>query len=63
MKEEDIIFSLIKKDCEESGSVLECKVLKMAQLLNINPDKYQKIRNKLVDRGKVVVDGSNFSLP
>lgn len=63
MKEEDVVFSLIKKACEDTGSVFERKVFRMALLLNIHPDKYNRIKDKLIERGRIVVDGPTFSIP
>jgi len=63
MKGEDVVFSLIRKGCEEEGSVFERRIFKMALLLNIHPDKYRKIKDKLVEKGKVVADRHSFSLP
>jgi len=62
MDEEEIIFNLIKMSCEKDGSVFEEKVFKMAQLLNIHPDKYEKIKNKLIESGKIAKNGSDLML-
>lgn len=62
LKEEDVIFNLIRVSCEKDGSVFEDKVFKMAQLLNISPDNYQKITTRLIETGKISRDESNFFL-
>ncbi len=62
LKEEEVIFNLIKMSCEENGSVIEDKVFKMAQLLNIHPDKYQKIKTRLIESGKISKNGQALSV-
>lgn len=60
MNEEEIIFNLIKKSCEEGGSALEEKVFRSAMLLNINSERYEKIKAKLIESGKISNDGTKF---
>ena len=62
IKEEEVIFSLIRQGCEENGSVIEDKVFKMAQLLNIQPEKYEKIKTRLLETGKINKDGDQIFL-
>lgn len=59
MNEEEVIFNLIKMGCEETQEpeVGEDKVLKMAQLLNINLEKYQKVKTRLLETGKIGKNG------
>jgi len=60
---EDVIFSLIKQEKEKNGMVHEPKIIKMATLLNIHPDTYQRIRERLIERGKLAKTGLKLSLP
>ncbi|MBL7169727.1 MAG: hypothetical protein ISS48_01795 [Candidatus Aenigmarchaeota archaeon] len=62
IKEEEIVLSLIKQECEESGSVVEDRILKMAQLLNINVENYEKVKTRLLETGKINKDGSELFL-
>jgi hypothetical protein len=64
MNDEDVIFSLIKMGCEEQdqGKVFEDKVLKMAQLLNINLERYQKVKTRLLETGKIGKNGDDLFL-
>ena len=63
MEAEDVIFSLIKQEKEKNGMVHEPKIIKMATLLNIHPDTYQRIRERLIERGKLAKTGLKLSLP
>ncbi|MDI6826486.1 MAG: hypothetical protein QMD36_04860 [Candidatus Aenigmarchaeota archaeon] len=63
MKIEDVIFNLIKKENETNGMVYEPKILKMATLLNIHPDKYEKIKERLIEAGKIEKNGLKLVLP
>lgn len=62
MKEEQVIYSLIKRDCELNGSTNESKIVKMATLLNIHPERYQKALDKLIESQKVEKHGRTFFL-
>ena len=64
MNDEDVIFNLIKMTCEEQGQneVFEDRVLKMAQLLNINLERYQKVKTRLLESGKIGKSGENLFL-
>ena len=63
VKVEDVVFNLIKKESERNGMVHEPRILKMATLLNIHPDKYERIRQKLIQRGKIEKEGMKLFLP
>jgi hypothetical protein len=63
IKAEDVVFNLIKKENERNGMVYEPRVMKMATLLNIHPDRYERIRNRLIDRGKIEKEGMKLFLP
>ena len=64
MKPEEVIFNLIKNENEKNGGmVYEPRIVKMVTLLNIHPDKYQRIREKLIERGKIAKNGLKLSLP
>jgi hypothetical protein len=62
MKEEQVIFSLIKRDCETNGSTNESKLVKMATLLNIHPDIYQKALERLIESRQIGKHGRCFFL-
>jgi len=64
VKPEEVIFNLIKNENEKNGGmVYEPRIVKMVTLLNIHPDKYQRIRERLIERGKIAKNGSKLSLP
>jgi len=64
VKPEEVIFNLIKNENEKNGGmVYEPRIVKMVTLLNIHPDKYQRIREKLIERGKIAKNGLKLSLP
>jgi len=62
INEEEVVLNLIKQGCEEEGSVIEDKVFKMAQILNIHPERYDKIKTKLLETGKINKDGNQIFL-
>jgi hypothetical protein len=62
MNEEKILLSLIRKDCEINGCIDENRLAKMAGLMNIHPDKYQKVIETLIERGQIDKRGRNFFL-
>lgn len=62
MKEEQVLLSLIKKDCEVNGSTDESRLAKMASLMNIHPEKYQKVVESLIESKKVEKNGNVFVL-
>ena len=57
MKIEEVIFSLIKKENEARGMVYEPKIMKMATLLNIHPDMYERVKERLIENGKIGKSG------
>ena len=63
MEAEEIIFNLIKKENERNGMVYEPRIVKMATLLNIHPDTYERIRQRLIESGKIAKQGLKLSLP
>ena len=63
MKAEEVVFNLIKQEKEKNGMVYEPRIIKMATLLNIHPDTYQRIRERLIERGKLAKTGLKLSLP
>ncbi len=63
MRAEEVVFNLIKQENDKNGMVYEPKIIKMATLLNIHPDTYERIRERLVERGKVAKAGLKLSLP
>jgi len=63
VKPEDVIFNLIKQENDRNGMVYEPRIVKLATLLNIHPDKYERIRQRLVERGKIAKQGLKLSLP
>jgi hypothetical protein len=63
VRAEEVIFSLIKHENETNGKVNESRIIKMATLLNIHPDSYERIREKLIERGKIAKAGLKLSLP
>ena len=62
MKTEDVIFSLIKKEKEVKGMIYEPKIMKMATLLNIHPDTYERIKERLIEDGKIGKSGLKLLL-
>ena len=62
INEEDVVLNLIKQGCEEEGCVIEEKVFKMAQILNIKSENYEKIKTRLLETGKINKDGENIFL-
>ena len=62
INEEDVVLNLIRQTCGENGSVIEDKVFKMAQILNIQPERYEKIKTKLLETGKINKDGNQIFL-
>ena len=62
MKVEDVVFSLIKKEKETKGIVYEPKILKMASLLNIHPDTYERIKERLIETRKIEKNGLKLLL-
>jgi hypothetical protein len=62
INEEEVILNLIKQTCKENGSVVEERVFRMAQILNIQADKYEKIKTKLLETGKINKDGTQIFL-
>ena len=63
MKAEEVVFNLIKHENERNGIVKESRIIKMATLLNIHPDSYVRIRQRLIERGKLAKTGLKLSLP
>ncbi len=63
MEAEEVVFSLIKQENKRNGKVHEPRIIKMATLLNIHPDKYERIRERLIERGKLAKTGLKLSLP
>ena len=62
MRAEDVIFNLIKKENETNGMVYEPKLVKMATLLNIHPDTLERIKERLIERGKIEKEGMKIFL-
>mgnify|MGYP000616132161 CR=1 FL=1 len=63
MKVEDVILNLIKMEKERNGGVAyEPRIIKMATLLNISPDRYERVRERLIERGKIGKDGIKLFL-
>lgn len=62
MKIEEVIFSLIKKEKETNGMIYEPKIMKMATLLNIHPDTYERIKERLIENGKIGKSGLKLLL-
>ena len=62
MKIEEVIFSLIKKEKETNGMIYEPKIMKMATLLNIHPDTYERIKERLIVDGKIGKSGLKLLL-
>jgi len=63
VKPEEVIFNLIKQENDRNGMVYEPRIVKLATLLNIHPDKYERIRQRLIERGKIEKEGHKLSLP
>ena len=63
MRAEEVVFNLIKQENNRNGNVHEPRIIKMATLLNIHPDKYERIREKLIERGMIAKNGLKLSLP
>jgi len=62
VKIEEVIFSLIKKEKETNGMIYEPRIMKMATLLNIHPDTYEKIKERLIEDGKIGKSGLKLHL-
>lgn len=63
MKPEDVIIKLIEKETERNGGyVYEPRIVKMATLLNISPDRYERIREKLIESKKLGKEGMKLFL-
>jgi hypothetical protein len=63
VRAEEVVFNLIKQENKRNGKVHERRIIKMATLLNIHPDTYQRIRERLIERGKIAKTGLKLSLP
>ena len=63
MRAEEVVFNLIKHENEKNGKVYEPRIIKMATLLNIHPDTYERIRERLIERGMIAKAGLKLSLP
>jgi len=63
IKVEEVVFNLIKQENEKNGMVYEPRIVKMATLLNIHPDRYERVRSRLIERGKIAKTGLKLSLP
>jgi hypothetical protein len=63
VRAEEVIFNLIKHENDKNGMVYEPRIIKMATLLNIHPDAYERIRERLIGRGKIAKAGLKLSLP
>jgi len=63
VRAEEVIFNLIKHENDKNGMVYEPRIIKMATLLNIHPDTYERIRERLIERGKIAKAGLKLSLP
>jgi hypothetical protein len=59
---EEIIFNLIKKENEKSGMVYEPRLVKMATLLNIHPDTFERVKERLIESGKIEKEGMKIFL-
>ena len=62
MKDEEIVFSLLKKDLEKKNKVGASRLFKMASLMNITTDKYQKALEHLIEDKKIAKSGYAFVL-
>ena len=62
MKIEEVIFSLIKQENDKNGMVYEPRIIKMATLLNIHPDMFEKVKERLIERGKIEKNGMKLLL-
>lgn len=62
MDPQDVILSLVKDNFEKYGNCHETRILKLASLLNINPERYQKIKEKLLQKGKLEIKGNDIIL-
>ncbi|MBU5690301.1 MAG: hypothetical protein QXM68_04100 [Candidatus Aenigmatarchaeota archaeon] len=62
MNDEQILLSLIKKDCEINGFTDELRLAKIASLMNIHPERYQKTLEYLIETKKIGKKGKNFFL-
>ncbi|MEM5801355.1 MAG: hypothetical protein QW350_03730 [Candidatus Aenigmatarchaeota archaeon] len=60
MNEEKILLSLIRKDCELNGYTDETRIARMASLMNIHPERYQKILETLIETKQINKKGKNF---
>ena len=64
MEAEEVVLNLIKHEKKRNGGTIhEPRIIKMATLLNIHPDKYERIREKLIERGMIAKTGLKLSLP
>ena len=64
MEAEEVVLNLIKHEKKRNGGTIhEPRIIKMATLLNIHPDTYQRIRERLIERGKIAKTGMKLSLP
>jgi len=62
VNEEEVILNLIRQGCGENGAVFEEKVFRMAQILNIQRDRYEKVKMKLLETGKINHDNGQIFL-
>ena len=62
MKKEDVIFNLIKQENGKHGMVYEPRIIKMATLLNIHPDTFERVKSRLIERGKIEKNGMKLLL-
>jgi len=63
VRAEEVVLNLIKHENNKNGMVYEPRIIKMATLLNIHPDTYERIRERLIERGKIAKAGLKLSLP
>lgn len=52
-KEKEAVFNLIENECQKNGHAYEQRIIKMATLINIPPEKYIQIKNNLLSWGKI----------
>lgn len=62
MREEEIIYTLIKRDFESRGKMKVSRLMKMVSLLNIHPERCQKVVEQLIQDKKISKSGYAFVL-
>ena len=62
LKDEELVLSLIRNDCERNGTCVEQRLVKLGTLMNIHAERVQKIKENLIEQGKLEMKGNTIYL-